>query len=114
MRAKLRGIAVLLAMLSALLAPAAELQQMRGQTPRAAANLAPLGRLPASQRLSFALGLPLRNTGALSNLLQEIYDPASTNYHHYLTPAAIHGTVWPDGAGLSGGRSPLRRRTAER
>jgi Pro-kumamolisin, activation domain/Concanavalin A-like lectin/glucanases superfamily/Immunoglobulin domain/Bacterial Ig domain/Immunoglobulin I-set domain/Viral BACON domain len=67
-------------------AGAAQLQQLHGQVPRAAATLTPVGRLPASQRLSFAIGLPLRDRGALSNLLQQIYDPTSANYHHYLTP----------------------------
>jgi len=28
----------------------------------------------------------LRNREALTNLLHQIYDPASPNYHHYLTP----------------------------
>jgi alpha-tubulin suppressor-like RCC1 family protein len=65
--------------------PAADLQQMRGQMPRAVAGLTPLGRLPATQQVRLAFGLPLRNQAALSNLLQQLYDPASTNYHHYLT-----------------------------
>jgi len=29
----------------------------------------------------------LRNRDALTNLLEQIYDPASPNYHHYLTSA---------------------------
>ena len=33
-----------------------------------------------------AIGLPCEIRVALSNLLQQIYDPASPNYHHYLTP----------------------------
>ncbi|HEX7618146.1 MAG TPA: protease pro-enzyme activation domain-containing protein, partial [Verrucomicrobiae bacterium] len=33
-----------------------------------------------------AIGLPLRNQAALGMLLSEIYSPASTNYHRYLTP----------------------------
>jgi alpha-tubulin suppressor-like RCC1 family protein len=65
---------------------AAGLQQMHDQLPRVAANLTPIGRLAATQHLRLALGLPLRNQAALSNLLQQIYDPASTNYHRFLTP----------------------------
>ena len=49
-------------------------------------HLQPLGRLSATQRLNLAIGLPLRNQQALDNLLQQIYDPASSNYRHYLTP----------------------------
>ncbi len=33
-----------------------------------------------------ALGLPLRNQDELNHFLQELYAPASTNYHRYLTP----------------------------
>jgi len=44
------------------------------------------GPLPANTNLTLAIGLPLRNTDALTNLLRQIYDPSSTNYHRYLTP----------------------------
>jgi uncharacterized repeat protein (TIGR01451 family) len=64
----------------------AGLQEIRRHLPRAAVNLSPVSRLSASQHLSFAIGLPLRNQDALSNLLQQIYDPASANYHRFLTP----------------------------
>src|SRR5208282_5992878 len=50
-------------------------------------SLPPIGRLPATDRLHLAISLPLRNAAALSNLLQQIYDPASPEYRHYLTPA---------------------------
>ncbi len=45
-----------------------------------------MGRLASSQQLDLALGLPLRNQDELNRLVQELYDPASTNYHRYLTP----------------------------
>ena len=67
-------------------AQAAERQVLRGHVPAAVANLQPIDRLPGSTNLSLAIGLPLRNKEELTNLLQQIYDPASTNYHHYLTP----------------------------
>ncbi|HWF19676.1 MAG TPA: protease pro-enzyme activation domain-containing protein, partial [Verrucomicrobiae bacterium] len=54
--------------------------------PAAVANLQPIGRLPASEQLTIAIGLPLRNQDTLSNLLEQLYDPASTNYHHFLEP----------------------------
>jgi hypothetical protein len=59
---------------------------LRGHVP-AAAHVAPIGRLPSNLRLDLTLGLPLRNRGALTNLIQQLSDPDSTNYHHYLTPA---------------------------
>ena len=49
-------------------------------------NLAPVGRVAAEQRLNLAIGLPLRNREALDNLIQQLYDPSSPNFRHYLTP----------------------------
>jgi len=66
-------------------AESAERQTLKGHVPVAAARLQPVGRLSASRSLELAIGLPLRNREALANLLQQIYDPASPNYHHYLT-----------------------------
>jgi subtilase family serine protease len=67
---------------------AAERQALRGHVPRAIAdlNLQPVGLLPGTNRLHLAIGLPLRNQEALTALLQQLYDPASPNYRHYLTP----------------------------
>jgi len=66
-------------------AQSAERQTLRGHVPALAAGLQPINRLAASTRLNFAIGLPLRNQQALTNLFQELYNPASTNYHRYLT-----------------------------
>src|SRR5579859_5303188 len=49
-------------------------------------NLQPVSNVTGTQRLHLAIGLPLRNQAALATLLQQLYDPASPNYHHYLTP----------------------------
>ena len=54
--------------------------------PAAATHLPSLGTMNRSQRLNLAIGLPLRNPAALDALLRQLYDPASPNYHHYLTP----------------------------
>jgi hypothetical protein len=59
---------------------------LHGHVPGVVAHLQPVGRLPASQRLNLAIGLPLQNPAALDVFLQQLYDPASPNYHHYLTP----------------------------
>jgi uncharacterized repeat protein (TIGR03803 family) len=67
-------------------AQAAGRQVLRGHVPAAVARLSPVGRLPGTNRLNLAIGLPLRNQEALTNLLRQIYDPASPNYRHYLTP----------------------------
>jgi hypothetical protein len=63
-------------------------QLLRGHLPSAVArfHLRPVGRLAATNRLSLAIGLQLRNRAALDDLLAQIYDPASPNFRHYLTP----------------------------
>ena len=68
-------------------AGAAELQKLGGHVPAAVAGLTPIGQLSGSQRMNLAIGLPLRNQEALTNLLRDIYDPASPKYHQYLTTA---------------------------
>ena len=55
--------------------------------PSTAMNLKPIGRLPSTNRLDLIIGLPLQNREALTNLLRQLYDPNSPNFHHYLTPA---------------------------
>jgi Pro-kumamolisin, activation domain/Domain of unknown function (DUF5011)/Immunoglobulin domain len=59
---------------------------LRGHTVSAAAKLTPLGRLPATNELFLAIGLPLRNAAALDEFIRQLYDPASTNYHKFITP----------------------------
>jgi len=61
---------------------------LHGHVPPAIARLKlqSTGGLPSTNRLHLAIGLPLRNQAALAVLLQQLYDPASTNYHRYLTP----------------------------
>jgi subtilase family serine protease len=62
-------------------------QVLAGHVPKAVSelHLPPVGRLPGAQRLQLAIGLPLRNQAALGALLQQLYDPASPQYHQYLT-----------------------------
>jgi subtilase family serine protease len=50
-------------------------------------RLTPAGRLSATNRLTLAIGLPLRNREALNALLQDLYDPASPQFRQFLTPA---------------------------
>jgi uncharacterized repeat protein (TIGR03803 family) len=72
-----------------LLAPgarAAERQFIHIPLPAAVTNSAPLRRSSRWERLNLTIGLPLRDRPGLTNLLQQVYDPASPNFHHYLTP----------------------------
>lgn len=66
-----------------------------GHVPAVVSRLQPKGQLAATNTLSLAIGLPLRNREALTNLLQQIYDPASPNYHHYLTPEQFTARFGP-------------------
>ncbi|HVV73832.1 MAG TPA: S53 family peptidase [Verrucomicrobiae bacterium] len=71
---------------------------MKSSRPAALNKLRPTGRLPAAQRLDLIIGLPLRDLKGLTNLLAEIYDPASTNFHQYLTPARFNQRFSPSAA----------------
>ncbi len=80
--------------LLALLTPptrAAERQILHGHVPEVVArlNLQPVDQLPATNRLYLLIGLPLRNQGAFSNQLAQLYDPTSSQFHHWLKPAQI-------------------------
>src|SRR5258707_540821 len=65
-------------------AEAQDSRTLPGHVQGGIANLQPLGRLSQSARLHFSIGLPLRNRDELARLLQQIYDPASPQYHLYL------------------------------
>src|ERR1043166_1918179 len=64
----------------------AETRTLHRHVPAAVVDLVAVGHLEATQRLNLAIGLPLRNPEALTNLLRDIYDPASPRYHQYVTP----------------------------
>lgn len=64
---------------------ASERQALTGHVPAATAGLQPMAALPASTRLNLAIGLPLRNQDDLGKLLADLYDPASPQYHKYLS-----------------------------
>ena len=63
--------------------------ELLGHVPAVVPKLPALERLPATNELSLALGLPLRNRAELEELLHQLYDPASTNYHKFLNLKAF-------------------------
>ena len=73
----------------------AGLRALRGHMPEIVSHLQAKGNLPAATDLNLAIGLPLRNCEALTNLLRQIYDPTSTNYHHYLSPEQFAAQFGP-------------------
>ena len=74
----------MLLLLSSVQGQTAQRQTLHGHVPSATAHLRPGGNLPLDNQLQLAISLPLNNEPALTNLLQDLYDPSSTNYHHYL------------------------------
>lgn len=52
-------------------------------------NLQPMGRLPAVTPLDLHIGLPLRHQAEFDHTLAQFYDPASPQYHRWLTPEQI-------------------------
>jgi subtilase family serine protease len=74
---------------------AADRKFLHGSVPPVVAQLQPLANLPGTNRLDLAIGLPLRNGAELSELLRQLYDPASTNYHKYLQPAEFAARFGP-------------------
>src|SRR5262249_7315088 len=67
-------------------AAAQEAQLLFGHVPPAVKDRRPLTRVGGSRHLDLAIGLPLRNRQELTNLLHDLYDPASSSYHKFLTP----------------------------
>ncbi len=80
------GLALCLFLLARPLLLAVDQQTLVGHIPAAVARLQPAGVLPSTTELKLAIGLPLRNTQALTNLLVQLYDPAQSNFRHFLTP----------------------------
>ena len=74
---------------------AAPLRVLGKHIPAAAAHLQPTEALPETNDLKLAIGLPLRNRDALTNLLAELYNPAHPNYRHYLTPEEFTARFGP-------------------
>ncbi len=74
---------------------AAERLTLHTHVPESAARLPRIERLPATNRLPLAISLPLRNQTPLTNLLQQLYNPASTNFHRYLTPEQFTAQFGP-------------------
>ncbi len=81
-------LAVVVLFGAALTLAAAQKQLPIGHVPDLVAQgkIAALGRLPGDHQLRLAIGLPLRDAAGLTNLVRDLYNPASPQFHHYLTP----------------------------
>jgi kumamolisin len=54
-----------------------------------------VNRLPSTQALRLNIVLPLRDPAGLENFLQEVYDPTSPSYRHFLTPQEFTARFGP-------------------
>jgi uncharacterized repeat protein (TIGR01451 family) len=71
------------------------MKTLRGHVPSVVPHLQKTGDVAPTADLTLTLGLPLRNEEELSTLLQQAYDPASTNYHHFLSPEQFSARFGP-------------------
>jgi hypothetical protein len=79
-------VVALVLFLAVFRASAGQKQLAAGHIPWLVAQgrVAPFGRLGATDQLRLAITLPVRDAGALSNLLHDIYSPGNPQFHHYL------------------------------
>ena len=66
--------------------PSPRTRVLHGHIPAAARRLTAIGRLAATNELTLSIGLPVQNREQLDLLLQQLYDPTSPNYRHFLSP----------------------------
>src|SRR5271154_89819 len=64
---------------------AAPTQILLNHVPHAVGAARQLGPVAATSNLNLAIGLPLRNREVLDALVEQIADPQSANYKHYLS-----------------------------
>ncbi len=80
----LTAVCLTISLFAASPAAAQQRQKLRtGMAARADAHM--VCRLPSSKTMSLALTLSLRNQDQLQTLLQQLYNPASPNYRHFLS-----------------------------
>ncbi len=88
-------VAFLLALSTSVSSAEPSRETLSGHVPVVVTGLMPKGRLSATNHLYLAIGLPLRNQAALDELLRQLYDPASANFHKFLTPQEFTARFGP-------------------
>ena len=76
----------------------------------AAAPLTIVGKPDAASKVNFEVALPLRNADQLNELLAALHDPASPQYHHWLTPAQFASRFGPEKATIDSVAAALTAR----
>jgi hypothetical protein len=70
-------------------------QLLSGHVPAAIGSSRPFSPVAATTRLNLAIGLPLRNQAELDALLEQLSDPVSPNFGHYLSPSQFAAQFGP-------------------
>lgn len=71
------------------------LKVLPGHVPKLPPGLKSTGQMTATNQLRLAIGLPLHDSAGLDTLIASLYDPASPNYHQYLSPAQFTARFGP-------------------
>lgn len=99
MKTQIRSFVLLLLAVGSLLLPAnaqvAARQKLSNTVPSEVSQLQPISRLPGDQVLTLAFVLPGRNPQLMDQMVQDVANPASRNYRHYLTPDQITSKFGP-------------------
>jgi hypothetical protein len=66
--------------------------------PAVVRSLHAIGSVPGTNQFHLAIDLPARQPAALAAFLRRLQDPASPDYHHYLTPAQFAEQFGPTAA----------------
>ena len=72
-----------------------ERRLLLGHRPSVVTSLSSVGKVPATNEISLAIGLPLSHEGELDSLLAELYDSHSTNFHRFLSPTEFAARFGP-------------------
>jgi len=82
------ALCALVALALPVVAGAQQLKTLSGHVPRVLSrfHLQAIGELPGDTNLNLAISLPVQDESEINSLLSQVYDPASTNYHHFLNP----------------------------
>ena len=71
------------------------LKVLPGHVPKIVSSLKSEGRLAPTRKLRLAIGLPMHDTAGLDAFLAQVYNPASPNFHQYLTPTEVAARYGP-------------------
>jgi subtilase family serine protease len=71
------------------------MKTLHGHVPAAVAHLTKTGDVASTNKLHLAIGVELRNQAALDDLVNQVSDPSSPNYQHYLSRDEFVGHFAP-------------------